>query len=101
MYYRYSWLRNDEAVIDCIVESDQVSYSFVELEDVELFTKARDDLLEGEEMMGPTLFLRCFTAYKYPRGQVAPESNYCLDGYVDMNRRVHIVRGRPASEVYI
>ena len=101
VYYRYRWLRNDEAVMDCIAESDQVSYSLVELEDVEFFTKAKDGLLEGEEMTGPTLFLRWFTAYKYPRGQVAPESNYCFDGYVDMNRRVHIVRGRPVSEVYI
>jgi len=99
------WLNGDEAVIRCIVNSGLVEYDHIELGGIIIFTKDKDPTTDPhvvpEEMWSElTLFNRHFTAYEYPEDSVPGEENWCIDGFVDMKRRVHVIGKRRTDAVY-
>jgi len=99
------WLNGDEAVIRCIVDSGLVEYDHTELGGIIIFTKDKDPTTDPhvvpEEMWSElTLFNRHFTAYEYPEDSVPGEENWCIDGFVDMKRRVHVIGKRRTDAVY-
>jgi hypothetical protein len=50
---------------------------------------------------GSTLYIRYFTAWKYPLDEVSKAENYKKHGWVDMRHRVHVSIAFKGTEVFI
>ena len=92
IYMRYKSLYDDDLMMDLIKNDDRVEYEHIQLESVVMSTKfwslfGRSSPSFGR---GSTLYIRYFTAWKYPPDEVSKENNYKKVGWVDMRHRIHV-----------
>ena len=85
VYVRYRSLCDDDLMMELIMRDERVEYEHVRFYRV-LPTPNFMTLLKS----GPTLYVRQFTAWKYPPDEVSIADNYKKYGWVDMRRRVHV-----------
>jgi len=85
VYVRYRSLCDDDLMMELIMRDERVEYDHVRFYRVSPSPNFMTLLRSGS-----TLYIRYFTAWKYPPDEVNIADNYKQYGYVDMRRRVHV-----------
>ena len=85
IYVRFKSLYDNDLMMELIVTDERVEYKHIQLDRVSPSPKLKT--LYGS---GSTLYIRYFTAWKYPLDEVSTADNYKKYGWVDMRRRVHV-----------
>lgn len=85
IYVRYRSLCDDDLMMELIMRDERVEFEHVRFDRASpspnFMTLSRS---------GSTLYIRYFTAWKYPPDEVSMADNYKKYGWVDMRRRVHV-----------
>ena len=85
IYVRYRSLCDDDLMMELIKRDERVEFEHVRFDRASpspnFMTLSRS---------GSTLYIRYFTAWKYPPDEVSMADNYKKYGWVDMRRRVHV-----------
>lgn len=84
IYMRYRSLYDDDLMMELIKNDERVEYEHIQLERVVPSPKVRTF---GSDS---TMYIRYFTAWKYPPEEISKVDNYKKHGWVDMKHRVHV-----------
>ena len=85
IYVRYRSLCDDDLMLELIMRDERVEYEHVRF--YRVLPTPNFMTLSGS---GSTLYIRYFTAWKYPPDEVSIADNFKKYGWVDMRRRVHV-----------
>lgn len=85
IYVRYRSLCDDDLMMELIMRDERVEYEHVRF--YRVLPTPNFMTLVGS---GSTLYVRYFTAWKYPPDEVSMADNYKQYGWVDMRRCVHV-----------
>lgn len=85
IYIRYRSLHNDDLMIELINNDERVEFEYIQFSRVSPSPKFKNIFGSGS-----TLYIRYFTAWKYPLDEVSKADNYKKHGWVDMRHRVHV-----------
>ena len=85
IYIRYRSLHDDDLMMELIKNDERVEFEHIQLSRVSPSPKFKNIFGSGS-----TLYIRYFTAWKYPPDEVRKADNYKKHGWVDMRQRVHV-----------
>lgn len=84
IYVRYRSLHDDDLMMELIKNDERVEFEHIQLSRVSPSPKFKNVFGSGS-----TLYIRYFTAWKYPPDEVSKTDNYKKHGWVDMRHCVH------------
>ena len=92
IYVCYRSLHNVDLILELINGDENVEFEYIQLGGVVLSPSVRNLFVASSSSFGrgSTLFIRYFTAWKYPPDEVSKADNYKKLGWVDMRHRVNV-----------
>ena len=88
----YRSLHDDDLILELINGDENVEFEYIQLGGVVMSPSVRNLLGAHSSSFGrgSTLFIRYFTAWKYPPDEVSKAENYKELGWVDMRHSVYV-----------
>ena len=92
IYIRYRFLHNDVLILKLINSDENVEFEYIQLGGVVMSPSVRNlfGAYSSSFGGGSTLYIRYFTAWKYPPDEVSRADNYKQLGWVDMRHWVYV-----------